>query len=127
MRDFFIPLTYLRFMPDNYSIADQFSLLGKLMDIHQENSFKAKSYASAAFSIEKLPIQLSEVAREELAGLKGIGASTSSKIIEILDTGKLKVLEELIAKTPQGILEMMQIKGLGPKKISTIWKEMGIE
>ena len=127
MRDFFIPLTYLRFMPDNYSIADQFSLLGKLMDIHQENSFKAKSYASAAFSIEKLPVQLSEVAREELAGLKGIGASTSSKIIEILDTGKLKVLEELIAKTPQGILEMMQIKGLGPKKISTIWKEMGIE
>ncbi|MEY4113660.1 MAG: hypothetical protein RLZ76_353 [Bacteroidota bacterium] len=114
-------------MPDNYAIADQFSLLSKLMDIHQENSFKSKSYAAAAFNIEKLPVQLAEVAREELAGLKGIGNSTASKIIEILDTGKLLVLEELIAKTPQGILEMMQIKGLGPKKISTIWKEMGIE
>ena len=114
-------------MPDNYAIADQFSLLSKLMDIHQENSFKSKSYAAAAFNIEKLPVQLAEVAREELAGLKGIGSSTASKIIEILDTGKLTVLEELIAKTPQGILEMMQIKGLGPKKISTIWKEMGIE
>ena len=114
-------------MPDNYAIADQFSLLSKLMDIHQENSFKSKSYAAAAFSIEKLPVQLTEVARGELSGLKGIGSSAASKIAEILDTGKLSVLEELVAKTPQGILEMMQIKGLGPKKICTIWKEMGIE
>ncbi|GDX43943.1 DNA polymerase/3'-5' exonuclease PolX [Bacteroidota bacterium] len=114
-------------MPDNYAIADQFSLLSKLMDIHQENSFKSKSYAAAAFSIEKLPVQLTEVAREELSGLKGIGSSAASKIAEILDTGKLSALEELVAKTPQGVLEMMQIKGLGPKKICTIWKEMGIE
>ena len=114
-------------MPDNYAIADQFTLLSKLMDIHQENSFKSKSYASAAFNIEKLPVQLETVSRVELATLKGIGESTAKKIIEILDTGKLRSLEELIEKTPPGILEMMQIKGLGPKKISTIWKEMGIE
>ena len=114
-------------MPDNYAIADQFTLLSKLMDIHQENSFKSKSYASAAFNIEKLPVQLETVSRAELATLKGIGESTAKKIIEILDTGKLTSLEELIEKTPPGILEMMQIKGLGPKKISTIWKEMGIE
>jgi len=120
-------LPYLRSMLDNYAIADQFSLLAKLMDIHGENSFKAKSYASAAFSIEKLPVQLSDTPREKIAGLKGIGDSTSKKIAELLDTGKLTVLDELIVKTPQGILEMMQIKGLGPKKIATIWKEMGIE
>ena len=124
---FFVPYAYLRYMLDNYAIADQFSLLSKLMDIHQENSFKSKSYASAAFSIEKLPVQLSTVPKTELATLKGIGASTANKIIEILETGKLSALEELISKTPPGILEMMQIKGLGPKKISTIWKEMGIE
>lgn len=114
-------------MPDNYAIADQFSLLGKLMDIHQENSFKAKSYGSAAFSIEKLPLQLDSIPKEQIASLKGIGDSTARKIIEILETGKLLALEELIAKTPEGVLEMMQIKGIGPKKISTIWKEMGIE
>ena len=114
-------------MPDNYAIADQFSLLSKLMDIHQENSFKAKSYGSAAFSIEKLPLQLASVPKEQIASLKGIGDSTARKIIEILETGKLIALEELIAKTPEGVLEMMQIKGIGPKKISTIWKEMGIE
>jgi len=114
-------------MPDNYAIADQFSLLSKLMDIHQENSFKSKSYGSAAFSIEKLTLQLESVPKEQIASLKGIGDSTARKIIEILETGKLSALEELIAKTPEGVLEMMQIKGIGPKKISTIWKEMGIE
>ena len=114
-------------MTDNYAIADQFSLLSKLMDIHGENSFRSKSYSIAAYSIEQLPAQLSETPREKIASLKGIGDSTAKKIIEILDTGKLIALEELISKTPTGVLEMMNIKGLGPKKIATIWKEMEIE
>ena len=114
-------------MTDNYAIADQFSLLSKLMDIHGENSFRSKSYSIAAYSIEQLPVQLAETPREKMAALKGIGDSTAKKIIEILDTGKLIALEELISKTPPGVLEMMNIKGLGPKKIATIWKEMEIE
>ncbi len=113
--------------PDNYFIADQFSLLSKLMDIHGENSFKSKSYAVAAFNIEKLPEQLSNTPGEKLATLKGIGDSAAKKILEILQNGKLKALEDLIQKTPPGVIEMLNIKGIGPKKISTIWKEMGIE
>ncbi len=112
---------------DNYQIADCFSLLAKLMDIHGENSFKAKSYATAAFNIEKLPVQLSEVATEQLFGIKGIGESTGKKVIELLTTGELKVLAEMIEKTPEGVMEMLNIKGIGPKKIATIWKEMEIE
>ncbi len=49
------------------------------------------------------------------------------KIIEMLDTGKLAVLDEYIQKTPPGVIEMLNIKGIGPKKIHTIWKEMEIE
>ncbi len=127
---FYLPITLIFnpfFMTDNYAIADQFSLLSKLMDIHGENSFRSKSYSIAAYSIEQLPVQLAETPREKIAALKGIGDSTAKKIIEILDTGKLIALEELISKTPQGVLEMMNIKGLGPKKIATIWKEMEIE
>ena len=112
---------------DNSQIADQFSLLAKLMDIHGENSFKAKSYSSAAFAIDKLPIQLSETPREKIFSIKGIGESTGKKIIELLDTGELIVLTEIIKKTPEGILELLNIKGIGPKKIATIWKEMEIE
>ena len=112
---------------DNYSIADSFSLLAKLMDIHGENSFKSKSYASAAFAIEKLQVQISELPVEKISGLKGIGSSSAQKIEELLKTGKLKILEELIQKTPPGVLEMLNIKGIGPKKINSIWKEMEIE
>lgn len=112
---------------DNYQIADSFSLLAKLMDIHNENSFKAKSYAAAAFNIEKLPMQLSETPIEKLFGIKGIGESTGKKVVELLTTGELKVLNEMIEKTPPGVMEMLLIKGIGPKKIATIWKEMEIE
>lgn len=112
---------------DNYQIADIFSLLSKLMDINQENNFKAKSYASAAFNIEKLPFQLTETPKQKISEIRGIGESTASKIFEILETGELAALNELVEKTPTGVIEMLNLKGLGPKKISTIWKEMGIE
>lgn len=112
---------------DNSQIADCFSLLSKLMDIHGENSFKSKSYSVAAFTIDKLPQQLSETPSEKIFSIKGIGESSGKKVIELLETGELKVLNDLILKTPEGILEMMNIKGIGPKKIATIWKEMEIE
>ena len=114
-------------MSDNYSIADQFSLLSKLMDIHGENSFKTKSYSIAAFNIEKLPVQLSALSPAEIIAQKGIGESTGKKILEILQTGKLDQLEKIVAATPPGVLDMLNIKGIGPKKINTIWKEMQIE
>ena len=98
-------------MVDNYFIADQFSLLSKLMDIHGENSFKARSYGAAAFNIEKLPEQLNSVPPEKLSSLKGIGESAAKKIIEILETGKLKALEDIISNTPPGVIEMLNIKG----------------
>lgn len=112
---------------DNAQIAENFSLLSKLMDVHGENSFKAKSYSIAAFTIDNLPEQLSELPKEKIFFVKGIGESTGKKVIELLETGELKSLTDIIAKTPEGILEMMNIKGIGPKKIATIWKEMEIE
>ena len=112
---------------DNYQIADIFSLLAKLMDIHGENSFKAKSYSSAAFAIEKCEVQLIDLPVEKISSIKGLGSSASQKIAEIIETGQLKVLEEIIFKTPPGVIEMINIKGIGPKKINTIWKEMEIE
>ena len=112
---------------DNYQIADAFSLLAKILDIHGENSFKSKSYSSAAFAIEKIPSPLSEIPADKIPSIKGIGASSAQKIIELIETGKLSSLEEMISRTPKGVLEMLHIKGIGPKKIHTIWKEMEIE
>lgn len=111
----------------NNEIADHFSLLSKLLDIHGEDAFRAKSYSIAAYHIERLPREAADMDDAELFSMKGIGNSTGKKIRELQETGKLQALEEMIAKTPPGILEMIQIKGLGPKKIALIWKEMGIE
>lgn len=111
----------------NEAIAENFSLLSKLMDIHGDNSFKAKSYSSAAFTIDKLPVELSTLPADKIFAQRGIGESTGKRILEQLETGRLALLDEYIQKTPAGILEMLHIKGLGPKKIATIWKELEIE
>ncbi len=112
---------------DNATIADNFSLLSKLMDIHGENSFKSKTYSIAAYNIEKMPVSLQDTPREKLFSIKGIGDSVGKKVVEMLDTGHLQALNNLISSTPPGVIEMLQIKGIGPKKIHTIWKEMEIE
>ncbi len=111
----------------NHEIADHFSLLSRLMDIHGENSFKVKSYSNAAYTIEKLPREVAAMDDAELFSQRGIGSAIGAKIREIQYSGKLTVLEDLVAVTPPGVLDMMQVKGLGPKKIAVIWKEMGIE
>jgi DNA polymerase (family 10) len=112
---------------DNYAIADNFSLLSKLMEIHGENSFKTKTYSIAAFNIEKLPLQLSETPHEKIFAIKGIGDSIGKKVLEMLATGEMTALNEYLEKTPVGIVEMLNIKGIGPKKINTIWKELEVE
>ena len=75
---------------DNYAIADQFALLGKLMDIHGENAFKAKSYGSTAFAIEKIITPLAGLSEEQLFKTKGVGDSAGKKILELLQTGHMK-------------------------------------
>jgi DNA polymerase (family 10) len=112
---------------ENKEIASVFKQLGRLMELHDENEFKAKSYASAAFKIERLEMPLAGLSLAELDKIEGIGKSTASKIIELNETGNLDELQQYTDKTPAGVLKMMTIKGIGPKKAGMIWKEMNIE
>lgn len=111
----------------NYEIAEYFSLLAKLMDIHGENAFKIKSYSNVAYTLDRLNDPLEDMTPAQIASIRGIGDAMAQKIVDLLATKKLQILEDYILKTPPGILEMLKIKGLGPKKIITIWKELGIE
>ena len=86
------------------------------MDIHGENPFKSKSYANAAFQLDKLTVPLSTLSPYQINGLKGIGETIGTKIVEQIETGELKLLNEYLSKTPPGILDMLRIKGIGPKK-----------
>jgi DNA polymerase (family 10) len=112
---------------ENKSIARSFRLLSQLMELHNENSFKIKTVANAALKIDKLPYSISNKTLEEIELIEGLGKSTSAKVWELLQTGSMADLQNILALTPEGIVDMLGIKGIGPKKILIIWKELGIE
>ncbi len=112
---------------ENKAISRTFRLLSQLMELHEVNSFKIKSIANAAFKIDKLPFPIASKPSDELEKIDGIGKSIAAKITELLETDTIQDLENYLAQTPTGIIEMLGIKGIGPKKISTIWHDLHIE
>ena len=112
---------------ENKPIARKLRLLSQLMELQEENPFKIKSIANAALKVDKLPYPVAGKTTAEIEKIEGIGKSTASKITELLETGKITELEDLLAQTPAGVVEMMGIKGIGPKKVAIIWKDLGIE
>jgi len=112
---------------ENKTIARTLRHLSQLMELHEVNPFKIKSIANAYFKIDKLPFALKDIPIEEIEKIEGIGKSLSAKIIELLQTGELKELNDIIQQTPEGVVEMLGIKGIGPKKILIIWRTLGIE
>ncbi len=111
----------------NKEIARSFGLLAKLMEMQNENPYKIRSYETAAGLLSKLGTPLSEMTVEEIQALKGVGSAISGKIQELLTAGKMKTLERYKEQVPQGIQEMLQIKGLGARKVKTAWEALGVE
>jgi len=112
---------------ENKPIARYLKLLGQLMELHEQNSFKIRSINNAAFKIDKLPYLLDGKSYEEMTQIDGVGKSIASYVKELLENGSIKDLEDLIKDTPEGVVEMLHIKGIGPKKVAAIWKQLGIE
>lgn len=112
---------------ENKTIARTLRLLSQLMELHEENPFKIKSIANAYFKIDKLPFALKDKPIEDIDKIEGVGKSLAGKIVELLQTGQLQELNDLIQQTPEGIVEMLGIKGIGPKKILIIWRTLSIE
>jgi DNA polymerase (family 10) len=112
---------------ENKTISRTFRFLSQLMELQQENAFKIKTIANAAIKIDKLPFPVASKSLEEIEQIAGIGKSTAAKVWELIQTGTLTDIDVISANMPEGIIEMMGIKGLGPKKILTIWKDLGIE
>ncbi|ADY52657.1 PHP domain protein [Pseudopedobacter saltans DSM 12145] len=112
---------------ENKEISKVLKLLSQLMELHEENPFKIRSIANASFKVDKLPYKLKDKSLAELETIDGVGKSTASKIWELLQNGNIEELNNLAALTPAGVLDMLGIKGVGPKKIAIIWKTLGIE
>ncbi len=108
-------------------IADVLEITAKLQELHGENPFKVRALSSAAYNLSKLRIDLNGKSLPEIEQIEGIGKGISAKIVELLNTGTTTEFEELKHKTPIGVIEMLGVKGLGPKKVRQLWKELNLE
>lgn len=111
----------------NKEIARAFADLAAIMELHDENPFKIKSYQNAYITLRKLDTPLETMSKADMDTVKGIGKSTAEKIVELLKTGEMQAFRQYADKTPAGVVEMLHIKGFGPKKIQAVWKELEIE
>jgi len=96
------------------------------MELHDENSFKIRSYQTALNSLERGDQDIMSLSMDELSKVSGVGKSILEAIIQLKETETFDALHALLEKTPEGILEILQIKGLGPKKVKVIWEELGV-
>lgn len=96
------------------------------MELHDENPFKIRSYQSALTSLERGDQDIMDLSDAELTQINGVGKSIIEAIQNLKSTETFPALDLLLEKTPTGILEILQIKGLGPKKVKTLWEELGI-
>ena len=104
---------------DNDAIARRFHRLAALMEVRGDDPFRLRSYRNAAEAIEVWPTPLKEIAEKEgVAGLQeipGVGKAIAGKVIELLAKGTFDAWERLTAETPESVLDLLEIPGIGPK------------
>jgi DNA polymerase (family 10) len=109
-------------------IADVLAEIGVLMELKGENPFKVRAYSAGARAIEALEGKEFEALMSEgkIDTIKGIGEALAAKITELKTTGRLEFLDKLKASIEPGLVEMLKIPGMGPKKIAALKKELGV-
>ena len=113
---------------DKDQVAAVLGDIAVLLELKGENPFKSRAYVNAARALESLGEPLQKVVAENRLGdIRGIGEALQKKITELVTTGKLPYYEELKAATPPGLVAMLDIPGIGPKKIKVVHDELGIE
>ncbi len=110
----------------NNDIVYKIKLLGNLLELYDENPFKIRALQNGYSTLKKVADPIEDMSVETLAALPGIGKAIAVTIREIAETGTSKELKQLVDKTPDGIVEMFNIKGIGPKKIAQFWHSMGL-
>jgi DNA polymerase (family 10) len=111
---------------DKAEVAAVLEEIATLLELQGENPFRARAYSAAGRTIAQLETNLADiVAAGKLDEIPGIGETLRDKITLLVTTGKLPFYEDLKAKTPPGLLAMLRLPGLGPKKIKHLYDEMG--
>jgi len=111
----------------NREVAAILYEMAELLELHAENRFKIIAYSKAARAIESLQEDIVVVCREKrLQALPGVGKAIAAKVEEYLQTGQILAHQELLAKTPPGLSQLLQISGLGPKTIALLNEKLGV-
>lgn len=115
----------------NSEIADIFEKIAAILEIQSANRFRVRAYQQAAVMIEGLARQLGDIYNvggvKGLRELSGIGEDLALKIEEMLKTGRLKYFNELKKEIPAGLLQVMEIEGMGPKRTELVFKKFGVK
>jgi DNA polymerase (family 10) len=112
---------------DKDRVSEVLIEIGVLLELKGENPFKTRAYANAARTLEQLAEPLEKVISENrLAEIKGIGAALQQKITELATTGRLSYYEELKASLPAGLMQLLEIPGLGPKKVKALYEKLKV-
>ncbi|HTG86505.1 MAG TPA: helix-hairpin-helix domain-containing protein [Pyrinomonadaceae bacterium] len=115
---------------DNEVIARRFYRLAALMELRGDDPFRWRSYRNAAEAIEVWPTQLKEIAEQEgIAGLQtipGVGKAIAGKVIELLTRGSFDAWDRLTAETPESVLDLMELPGIGPKTAALLHQRFKI-
>src|SRR3979409_1028416 len=114
-------------LPRNEQLAEQFELLGDLMELEGADGFRITAYRNAAARIRETPSSVAQLALEGKAKqLQGIGKTIEAKIVEVVDDGEIHALTKRKAVVPAEVATFMRLPGLGPKTARRIWQELGI-
>ncbi|MFO7780993.1 MAG: DNA polymerase/3'-5' exonuclease PolX [Spirochaetia bacterium] len=112
----------------NAEVAEILEKLADLLAIKGENQFRIRAYRNAARTISGLQSGVRELVEreEDLSDYQGIGKAIAEKIVEIVETGTLSQLEELTRDLPEGLLDLLRIPELGPRRVKELYEELGI-
>lgn len=110
----------------NKAVARPLELAADLIELTGGNAFRARAYASAARRIEGLPEAVAALDAEALAERAGIGKGIAAEVRVLLETGRLPALTELLQALPPGLLDVLRVKGLGPKKVRALWQALDV-
>src|SRR5262249_54160197 len=109
-------------------IAQVLEEMGTLLEVRGENPFRCRAYHNAAQALRSLPSDRSEmIGAGRLAAVPGIGETMLAKIVQLATSGQLPAYDELRRATPPGLVALLRIPGLGPKKIKALHDELKIE
>ncbi|HYY97762.1 MAG TPA: helix-hairpin-helix domain-containing protein [Pyrinomonadaceae bacterium] len=114
----------------NEEIARRFARLALLMEIRGDDKFRVRSYRNAAETVETWPSPVERIAREEglkgLQTLPGVGKAISGKIVELLERGTFDAWERLKGETPETVLDLLEVEGVGLKTASALYQQFKV-